>query len=70
MASHAADDSPALFQTERQREIAKMTVERGRVEVADLADRFNVTPETIRRASRTRKEHRHGASRIAWIPDR
>lgn len=47
--NQAADDTPALFQTERQREIARLTVELGRVEVADLADRFNVTSETIRR---------------------
>ena len=58
MTSHAADDTPVLFQTERQREIAKMTVELGRVEVAGLADRFNVTPETIRRDLSELQEHR------------
>lgn len=40
---------PALFQTERQQEIASLAMENGRVEVADLAMRFNVTTETIRR---------------------
>lgn len=49
MTSRTADDTPPLFQTERQREIARMTVELGRVGVAELADRFSVTPETIRR---------------------
>ncbi|WP_420637976.1 DeoR/GlpR family DNA-binding transcription regulator [Candidatus Poriferisocius sp.] len=41
--------SPALFQTERQREIMGMTLQHGRVEVGELADRFGVTTETIRR---------------------
>ena len=41
--------TPTLFQTERQREIATATLQVGRVEVADLADRFGVTTETIRR---------------------
>lgn len=39
----------ALFQSQRQREIAVLTIEAGRVEVAELAQRFNVTTETIRR---------------------
>ena len=38
-----------LFQTERQREIVGITRQSGRVEVAELADRFGVTTETIRR---------------------
>ena len=38
-----------LFQTERQREIVGLTLQSGRVEVAELADRFGVTTETIRR---------------------
>ena len=38
-----------LFQTERQREIVGMTRQSGRVEVAELANRFGVTTETIRR---------------------
>lgn len=42
-------DAPSLFQTERQREIVTATMVNGRVEVADLADRFGVTTETIRR---------------------
>ena len=38
-----------LFQSERQRQIAALTLDVGRVEVADLAERFKVTTETIRR---------------------
>ena len=41
--------APALFQSERQHEIVALTMRSGRVEVADLADRFGVTTETIRR---------------------
>lgn len=41
--------TPTLFQTERQREIVTETLKVGRVEVADLAERFGVTTETIRR---------------------
>ena len=49
--SQATTDStpPSLFQSERQQEIAALTREAGRVEVSDLAARFNVTTETIRR---------------------
>ena len=39
----------ALFQSQRQQEIAALAIENGRVEVADLAQRFDVTTETIRR---------------------
>ena len=49
MTSHTTDDTPPLFQTERQDEIARLTIELGRVEVAELAARFGVTSETIRR---------------------
>ncbi len=49
MTSRTADGTPPLFQTERQQEIARMTVELGRVEVAELSGRFGVTSETIRR---------------------
>jgi len=49
MASRTADGASPLFQTERQREIARLTVELGRVEVAELSARFDVTSETIRR---------------------
>ncbi len=58
MRNQAAEETPALFQAERQREIAKLTVELGRVEVADLADRFNVTSETIRRDLSELQENR------------
>jgi DeoR family fructose operon transcriptional repressor len=37
------------FQSERQQEIARLVLDAGRVEVADLAKRFAVTTETIRR---------------------
>lgn len=49
MTNPVADTSPALFQSERQREIVALTLEAGRVEVAELAERFGVTTETIRR---------------------
>ncbi len=39
----------ALFQGERQRQIAALTRQNGRVEVAHMAVRFDVTTETIRR---------------------
>jgi len=41
--------APALFQSERQNEIVALTLRSGRVEVGELADRFGVTTETIRR---------------------
>ncbi|MGH8925647.1 MAG: DeoR/GlpR family DNA-binding transcription regulator [Acidimicrobiia bacterium] len=37
------------FQSERQDQIVRLIVEQGRVEVSDLADRFAVTTETVRR---------------------
>ena len=37
------------FQSERQREIAQLVYDKGRVEVSELASRFSVTTETIRR---------------------
>lgn len=49
MTSRTTDDIPPRFQTERQDEIARMIAELGRVEVAELATRFGVTSETIRR---------------------
>lgn len=46
-----ANSSPntALFQSQRQQEITGLAIENGRVEVAELAHRFKVTTETIRR---------------------
>ncbi|MBT8241601.1 MAG: DeoR/GlpR family DNA-binding transcription regulator [Acidimicrobiia bacterium] len=41
--------APTLFQTERQHEIVTLTLQRGRAEVGELAERFDVTTETIRR---------------------
>ena len=42
-------DPPSMFQSERQREIVALTLRSGRVEVADLSERFGVTTETVRR---------------------
>lgn len=50
--------SPHLFQSERQREITSLAIAHGRVEVADLAQRFGVTTETIRRDLSELQEHR------------
>lgn len=54
----AAPSSTALFQSQRQQEIATLAIENGRVEVADLAHRFNVTTETIRRDLSELQAHR------------
>lgn len=59
-----------LFQSERQRQIAALTLDIGRVEVADLAERFKVTTETIRRDLSELQTHRlvrrvHGGA-IPW----
>lgn len=48
-ATEEADGPPALFQPERQSEILRIVTELGRVEVSELAERFRVTTETIRR---------------------
>lgn len=42
-------DGRPRFQSERQDAIVQLIFENGRAEVADLADRFSVTTETIRR---------------------
>ncbi|MGI8517295.1 MAG: DeoR/GlpR family DNA-binding transcription regulator [Acidimicrobiia bacterium] len=42
-------DSGTRFQSERQSEILRLVVQAGRVEVSDLAERFAVTTETVRR---------------------
>lgn len=49
MTDQLSETPQPLFQTERQREIATTTFRSGRVEVSELADRFGVTTETIRR---------------------
>lgn len=49
MLTTATDHGGALFQTERHNEIIRLVVQRGRVEVSDLAQRFAVTTETVRR---------------------
>ena len=53
-----APPSPHLFQSERQREIATLAIQFGRVEVADMAQRFGVTTETIRRDLSELQGHR------------
>ncbi len=50
--------SIGLFQSERQQEIVTLAIENRRVEVADLAHRFNVTTETIRRDLSELQAHR------------
>ncbi len=75
--TNAATESVAptpLFQTQRQREIAALTAQAGRVEVAELAARFNVTTETIRRDLSDLQEDRlvrrvHGGA-VPWETDR
>ena len=68
----SVSDAPShsLFQTERQREIVASTTAAGRVEVAELASRFGVTTETIRRDLSELQEQRllrrvHGGA-VAW----
>ena len=66
--------TPSLFQTERQREIAGLTLQIGRVEVAELAERFRVTTETIRRDLSDLQNERvvrrvHGGA-VPWETDR
>lgn len=48
MTTYDTTDRPR-FQSERQDEIARLVTDEGRVQVADLAKRFAVTTETIRR---------------------
>ena len=50
MADHVTDPPiTPMFQSERQREIVALTLKSGRVEVAELSERFGVTTETVRR---------------------
>lgn len=71
MADQAAETPvTVLFQSERQREIVGLTLERGRVEVSEMATRFNVTTETIRRDLSDLQQQRllrrvHGGA-VAW----
>lgn len=71
MTNTAAEHStPSLFQSERQREIATATLQGGRVEVAELAVRYNVTTETIRRDLSDLQQHKvvrrvHGGA-VPW----
>jgi len=65
--------APQLFQSERQREIALLTAQFGRVEVAEMALRFGVTTETIRRDLSELQERRvvrrvHGGA-TPWETD-
>jgi len=66
----ADSSTPGLFQSERQHEIVALTLLHGRVEVSDLAARFQVTTETIRRDLSELQEQRllrrvHGGA-VAW----
>jgi len=45
----ASSSQRPLFQSQRQDEITALALERGRVDVSEIAERFNVTTETIRR---------------------
>ncbi|MEO1064956.1 MAG: DeoR/GlpR family DNA-binding transcription regulator [Actinomycetota bacterium] len=71
MTDRAADTpTPALFQSERQRAIVALTLRAGRVEVAELSERFGVTTETIRRDLSELQERRvvrrvHGGA-VPW----
>jgi len=71
VANQSASTPPtALFQTERQREIVTLTLQHGRVEVSELAHRFSVTTETIRRDLSELQDQRllrrvHGGA-VAW----
>ncbi len=61
---------PALFQGERQRAIVTLALQDGRVEVAELSERFGVTTETIRRDLSELQERRvvrrvHGGA-VPW----
>lgn len=74
MSEDAAEElSSGLFQSERQRAILSMTVNSGRVEVAELAARFGVTTETIRRdlsdLQRQRVVRRVHGGAIPWETD-
>lgn len=62
--------APGLFQTERQRQIVSLTLDHGRVEVSELAARFQVTTETIRRDLSELQVQRHlrrvHGGAVAW----
>ncbi len=62
MTNHTTTPTPSasngLFQSERQQEIVALAIANGRVEVAELAQRFNVTTETIRRDLSDLQAHR------------
>lgn len=65
-----ADPTGRLLQTQRQDEILRRTLARGRVDVAELAASFAVTTETIRRDLSGLQEQRlvrrvHGGA-VAW----
>lgn len=58
MVTNTSSTTTALFQSERQQEIVTLAIENRRVEVSDLAHRFNVTTETIRRDLSELQAHR------------
>jgi len=66
----ADEDTPVLFQAERHQQIVSLAAVDGRVEVSDLASRFQVTTETIRRDLSELQDRRllrrvHGGA-VAW----
>jgi len=60
---------PPLFQSERQREIVSLTLQHGRVEVSELATRFQVTTAIRRDLSELQEQRQlrrvHGGA-VAW----
>lgn len=70
MAESNATNNRPLFQLQRQDEIATLAISTGRVDVSDLAERFQVTTETIRRDLSELQERRvlrrvHGGA-VPW----
>ena len=70
MTDRLSDAPPHMFQSERQRQIVALTHQSGRVEVADLSERFGVTTETVRRDLSELQEQRvvrrvHGGA-VPW----
>lgn len=70
MTDNLTATTTSLFQTERQQMILEQLARNGRVEVAELSGRFQVTTETIRRdLSELQKQRRvrrvHGGA-VAW----
>lgn len=70
MSEVTAEQPTRMFQSERHERILKQAVERGRVDVTELAAAFDVTTETIRRDLSQLQEQRlvrrvHGGA-VSW----